>query len=207
MSARAATLRWLAAVMLAVLALACSTTRPGQPSAEQQRLARQGNVPAIRTMARWCADSVANPQANLRQAAQWWSLAAQTGDAEGKYQLGRCYEHALGVEADTVYALRLYRAALQADTTGTVIERLRQQATQCACPVCAVAMARAHLHGVGVAHDIDQAKAYYHLATEQRYHLAEKELSQIAYLERFGQQLKEAVERQESEQSPPPTRE
>ncbi|MBQ7690857.1 MAG: sel1 repeat family protein [Muribaculaceae bacterium] len=198
MNERRVTLRWLTIAVLPVLALACTSSRVGWPSAEQQRLARQGDVPAIKAMARWSADITANPHADLRQAAQWWSMASQAGDGEGNYQLGRCYEQALGVEADTVCALRLYRAALQLDTTGAVREQLHRQATEGGSAVCAVALARAHLHGTGVRHDIDQAKAYYHIAAEQHYALAVSELAQISYLEDFGQQLKEAIERQET---------
>jgi hypothetical protein len=50
---------------------------------------------------------------NLKEAFKWFRLAAEQGEVEAQYYLGRCYENSLGVSQDKEEAMKWYRKAAE----------------------------------------------------------------------------------------------
>ena len=95
---------------------------------------------------------------------EWYTLAAEQGDADAQCNLGVCYEHGSGVEKDLAKAVEWYnKAAEQGEATA-----------QCNLGVC-------YEHGMGAEKDLAKAVEWYNKAAEQGYARAQCYLGTCYY--------------------------
>ena len=87
---------------------------------------------------------------NLKKAVEWWTKAAEQGDATAQYNLGVCYENGDGVEKDSQKAVKWYKKAAEQGHADA----------QCNLGVC-------YEKGDGVEKDLKQAVKWYEKAAEQ----------------------------------------
>jgi TPR repeat protein len=58
-----------------------------------------------------CYENGKGVPANFEEAAKWYRKAAEQGEADAQFALGRCYEEGKGVLADYEEAMKWYRKA------------------------------------------------------------------------------------------------
>ena len=61
----------------------------------------------------------------MGKALEWYTKAAEQGDATAQYNLGACYEYGEGVEQDMEKAVELYRKAAEQGDADAVAAALR----------------------------------------------------------------------------------
>ena len=115
-----------------------------------------------------------------------WIQAAETGDAEARYQLAQMYAHGYGVEADPQKAQEWYRAAAQQNhlaaqlALALLLERSAdsesihwyQRAAAQGDAQAQFALGRIYCAGEVVAQDYQRGISWYHKAAEQDHALA-----------------------------------
>jgi hypothetical protein len=74
--------------------------------------AQPETAPAQGSLGRYLGTTHGGPSpVHLAEALQWFHRAAEAGDADGQYELGKLHEHGQGVPQDMAQAAELYRSA------------------------------------------------------------------------------------------------
>ncbi|QDU33699.1 Putative beta-lactamase HcpC precursor [Poriferisphaera corsica] len=128
--------------------------------------------------------------AQYEKARQWYEIAAKGGSHEALNQLGRIYQHGLGVEKDLQQALGIYQMAMKKGVpiamvnvgwfyeNGVVVEKdvrramtLYKKAAHTGSADGMMSLGKLYYKGIGVARD--QKKAYEYIRQAARLKLAE----------------------------------
>ncbi len=141
----------LAAALAAGIACGCRTVQtPPDEATLKREAALDGDVMAQN----WLGDAYGYGKAGIAidraEAAKWWRMAAEQGNASAMANLGECYRMGEGVEKDPVEAINWYRK-------GAELGDARSQRF----------LGGAYETGLGVPADRQEATKWWRLAADQ----------------------------------------
>lgn len=99
-------------IAAALAAIATATAQTTETDNAIWSNARRGDPAAMNQVGIWYYSGNKVPR-DYTKAYDWWSRAAQAGNAKSIANLGVCYQYGRGVSADSVAAIRLYVDAIQ----------------------------------------------------------------------------------------------
>ncbi len=127
--------------------------------------AKGGNDVCQNLLGKWIFEGSHGFTQDYEKAVAWWLQAAKQNNDEALVNLGLCYQYGLGVEADSVTAVRLYEKAMRQGNT--VVIQMHDSLAREGSVFSAMLLGRCYKLAHGVKRDAFESCRYYKMAAKR----------------------------------------
>ena len=136
--------------------------------------AEQGDAVAQNEVGKWYFWGLNNVQPSDSLAVRWWSKSAAQGNERAIGNLGLCYQHGRGVEADSIRAIELYTLSINKGNRKLFDNHLELASKGSV--FSNVFLAMCYQKGIGTSRDIQKCVEHYQAASQLNSPDAQREL-------------------------------